>query len=860
MFLAQILLAQNVAQPKVLNFISFGNLSGPVVSNELDQKTPEPFKSHPEYGINPHNTQCTDCIELIDKRTDSTRYFIKNGSNGSAFSVQKGYAPLHFKNNNNQLITIDPRLKPHPYTPNLYHAPNQQMPTSINKVTGHTSIQLSSFNLVFNKNNKAFHLENNTETQVFGSPNLANTTVGEDGAKTSNFWNGIDKTVAFDRGSAKTNYILNSAPSLPNNNGWLAFEDEITLPAAYKLVKDTLAGTTTPEGYWNGELKIVLVSNGSEVARIANPLVYDNNEQKAPASQVAYRIKQTGNTYYLQSLVSAAWLSNINTVYPVTYDPLIAGSNTWTAGNIGFTNYSPGNGFCGNSSAFCLGGTLNVTFPGGGQITNVLWSMIYIATAGNPMQSAGFRMVGPCGENPTNTNSWWSCNVIASGTCNTTNLSVPNLATCYLPSCSPTVVPFQVKNINCAQNDGVCGTTRYYTLNNSWIVTVQGLTVEQPPTPLSSSGNTICSGMCTVLTATGNYGVPAYSYVWNPGNITGNGITVCPPANTTTNYTCTITDQCGNTATNVVAVTAQSVTLPLPTISTQMNPIAGTPCPVTVTICGDVGNNYGGGPENFLWAFPGGVQTGGGALSGSSNGPIYGGAGSATFCANGASYTVVYNATGTYTISFNLVKSADCTAGSVAINISCVILPIELSSFYLKYNGNICDINWTTSTEKNSDHFLVEKSVNGGPYVFVGQVPAAGNSTENRKYLLQDSSPEKNGNTIYRLRMFEKGSKDFKNEAFEELNTKDSKLDQINVQPNPAGSEIVLLLTDLLSNRFIALDVYNSSGQKVISQNVAISSKETPIKLAINGLAKGLYTLYVFDESGNVGKVKFVKE
>ncbi|MBK9285701.1 MAG: hypothetical protein IPM51_15495 [Sphingobacteriaceae bacterium] len=234
------------------------------------------------------------------------------------------------------------------------------------------------------------------------------------------------------------------------------------------------------------------------------------------------------------------------------------------------------------------------------------------------------------------------------------------------------------KNINCAQNDGVCGTTRYYTLNNSWIVTVQGLTVEQPPVPNSSSGTTFCSGFCTVLSATGNYGVPAYSYVWNPGAIAGNSINVCPPPNTTTNYTCTITDQCGNTATNVVAITTQSATLPLPAINVQMNPPSGSPCPVTVTACSDVGNNYGGGPENYQWTFPGGVVTGGGALSGSANGSTYGGAGSATFCAGGASYTIVYNSPGTYNLGVDMVKGSDCAANTTPITVNCFILPIEL--------------------------------------------------------------------------------------------------------------------------------------------------------------------------------------
>ncbi len=94
----------------------------------------------------------------------------------------------------------------------------------------------------------------------------------------------------------------------------------------------------------------------------------------------------------------------------------------------------------------------------------------------------GFRMVGPCGEDPAALTGWWSCGPPAGnapGNCIGTNINVPALATCLTPNCAATNVAFSVKNIYCTLPiAGLCTTTRLRTLNNTWIVTVEGHTVE----------------------------------------------------------------------------------------------------------------------------------------------------------------------------------------------------------------------------------------------------------------------------------------------------------------------------------------------------------------------------------------------
>jgi hypothetical protein len=61
-----------------------GNMSSFVntkknVSEELLRLTPKEFQNHPEFGLTPVNAP-PGCIELIQKRTEYSRYYAKEGS------------------------------------------------------------------------------------------------------------------------------------------------------------------------------------------------------------------------------------------------------------------------------------------------------------------------------------------------------------------------------------------------------------------------------------------------------------------------------------------------------------------------------------------------------------------------------------------------------------------------------------------------------------------------------------------------------------------------------------------------------------------------------------------------------------
>jgi hypothetical protein len=88
---------------------------------------------------------------------------------------------------------------------------------------------------------------------------------------------------------------------------------------------------------YNGMVSIVDPVTGQEIAYIAAPIAYDNSQIEKDISPDSKDIDEVRATYYLQieegsstlviiTAVSANWLVDDNTIFPVVIDPTIAGS------------------------------------------------------------------------------------------------------------------------------------------------------------------------------------------------------------------------------------------------------------------------------------------------------------------------------------------------------------------------------------------------------------------------------------------------------------------------------------------------------------------------------------------------------
>jgi hypothetical protein len=93
------------------------------------------------------------------------------------------------------------------------------------------------------------------------------------------------------------------------------------------------------------------------------------------------------------------------------------------------------------------------------------------------------------------------------------------------------------------------------------------------------------------------------------------------------------------------------------------------------------------------------------------------------------------------------------------VDYSSYVLPVQLVSFSGSVNDKEVNLRWQTSSEVNSNYFLVEKSSDGSSFEKIGMVGAAGNSNSPRNYAYDDRSFTNRPDVFYRLKLVDKDGK-----------------------------------------------------------------------------------------------------
>jgi hypothetical protein len=283
-------------------------------------------------------------------------------------------------------------------------------------------------------------------------------------------------------------------------------------------------------------------------------------------------------------------------------------------------------------------------------------------------------------------------------------------------------------------------TTTYFARNyNSGLFSsgCTSTTITVNPTPsvtINPASNTICEGSNTqLISSVGNTGGSPITYLWSPSTGLTNPNAPSPFASPTSNQTYTLTvsaNGCSNTTSTTITVNP-SVGF-VSTISGNNTIIAGTQETYSIT---PVAN------ATYQWAYTQSITAPYWSNIPNSNTP------SISFywpqtTTDGSVRVTVSNSSncGTQVRFFNIITNG--------------ALPVELLYFEGKKAGNSNYLEWATATEHNSSHFVVEKSDDGFNWDKIGQLPSAGNSTQEIHYDLTDNnvSPVYN---YYRLKQFD---------------------------------------------------------------------------------------------------------
>lgn len=236
------------------------------------------------------------------------------------------------------------------------------------------------------------------------------------------------------------------------------------------------------------------------------------------------------------------------------------------------------------------------------------------------------------------------------------------------------------------------------------------------------------------------------------------------------------------------------------------------------------------------------------------------------FCMQNSAPLARYYGTQSGEISLNSNKIPSSGAGTSTIfradikfckDASTIILPIELSKFEAKCHNDKVYIIWTTSSEKDNEAFIIERSSNAVDFIEIARIGGYGNSIEAINYQYTDESPD-SGDNYYRLVQIDTDGTRTQSEIIV-AKCHDNKLDDMQVEayPNPFNDELTISLYNF-DGQNTTIEIFDMLGKIVKSISVLNPSNYHEITISIDGLPQAAYNLRV-SASGHVTNKIVVK-
>lgn len=185
------------------------------------------------------------------------------------------------------------------------------------------------------------------------------------------------------------------------------------------------------------------------------------------------------------------------------------------------------------------------------------------------------------------------------------------------------------------------------------------------------------------------------------------------------------------------------------------------------------------------------------------------------------------------------------------------VLPVELISFTAWNNSHINQLQWKSASENNLLKYEIEKSTDGSYYAYIGEMSAAGNSSQLLTYDFNDNNPVI-GNNFYRLKIIDNDGN------FTYSNVVNVPIAQVvtnsisKVYPNPTSGNLTVKIQSMASVN-TNFSVYDVLGNIVFEQSISLIYGENKLDFDFSLLANGTYVLSYTDNNGKIQKTKFVK-
>jgi hypothetical protein len=185
-------------------------------------------------------------------------------------------------------------------------------------------------------------------------------------------------------------------------------------------------------------------------------------------------------------------------------------------------------------------------------------------------------------------------------------------------------------------------------------------------------------------------------------------------------------------------------------------------------------------------------------------------------------------------------------------------LPVTLTSFTAQLNSaDKADLNWTTTSEVNANHFSVQRSSDAVNFEDVAIVfTQEGNSAALRRYNYPDNISAVQADMIYyRLKMVDMDGS-FSYSSVEVIRVAKEGNNKVITFPNPATSELRITIPGSWQNKAVSYSIYNMNGSLVRTKiNSNAGQTET---LNVSDVPVGTYIIKTTG-GDNSSAQKFIK-
>ena len=209
--------------------------------------------------------------------------------------------------------------------------------------------------------------------------------------------------------------------------------------------------------------------------------------------------------------------------------------------------------------------------------------------------------------------------------------------------------------------------------------------------------------------------------------------------------------------------------------------------------------------------------------------------------------------TTTFTVDYGVNIS------NIDIGLMTIPLPVKLTEFAGSRDkeNNENDLYWVTASEINNDFFILERSVNGSPFVEIATIDGAGNSNTSVLYEYTDVDSKQSGTYVYRLIQTDF---DGRTEVFGPVTIQVVESADLNVKlyPNPSFNTSFLEINTPVGAK-IEGHIFDASGKLIGGQlfDTVVDDGYFTYRLDAQSFAEGVYTIRLIID-GQVKSLRWI--